>query len=257
MPFRLKSSMLALGASALFLWSASAHALVINISNSHFVQAATSVSDGDFRLVRAADDVRGEAAVTSSGLGGLLGNQGAVSTASATQSVLYDAQAGAFGSLQSSIDLGVGVTGFAESIFFVPFEILSASSFSLSVLRDVTGNATSILSAILELDPVGAPNTTIFDLDLLNPTTIISGLLAPGTYTLRIEAESGRDDTGTSGSSRLDFDFRFEDVSGGNTVPEPTSLALVAAAMGLMARLIRRPLRMRASGMASSVALAC
>lgn len=228
----------AIALAALCLCSASAQAGAI-VVNSHFLQADTSVSAEQERRVDAVDGVRFDDSVLSQGLG----SQGATGQARASQNVLYAEQGGASGFVESSVNLDSGISGSAQSLLFVAFDVTGLSNFLLDGSTLTDGNAFAGRRLRLRLDVAAGDDIEIFDLDFSSAAFSLAGTLDPGRYLFSVSTETASIDPGDSGRSRIDFDFRFDAVAGGNHVPEPGSLGLAAAALGLMAGLRRQPRR--------------
>lgn len=220
----------ALIVSALTLWAATAQAAFIS-TNSHFLTADTSVSEEQQQRVDAVDGVRFNGAQVSQGLG----SQGAVGTARALQDVLFDAEGGASGFVESAVNLGTGISGSAESLLFVAFDLSGQSRFTLDGFSEVEGNAFTtrrllLRQVVADVDPV-----EIFSVDFSDPSFSLSGLLEAGRYLLNVSTHTASADPGEGGHGRISFDFAFDAVTGGQTVPAPSPIALAAVAMGLMA----------------------
>jgi PEP-CTERM motif len=230
-----KPPLLAIVVASLSLWAASAQAGSVILVDSHFLQADTSVSDEQERRVDAVDGTRFDGSVVSQGLG----TQGRVGTASALQDVRFDRQLGASGFVESSVVLGSGISGSAQSLLFVAFELAGLSHFALEGFTEADGNAAATRSLSLLRDVDGGADVELFDFDFSTSSFSLSGLLDAGRYLFVASSRTDSADPGENGRNRIDFDLRFDAVPGGNNVPEPGSLALAAAALGLLARVRR------------------
>lgn len=218
-------ALLAGSAVALGAWAPSAQALAV--ATNHLVTADTSISERVREIDRPQDGVLFDRSVASSGLG----SQGQVSSASATQSVFFDADHGAFGSGTASLALSGGVSGEAESSLQGLFDIAQRSTFSVTALFEGLGNASATADLRLVLFGDDDLVQTILDVDQATPSVDVTGFLDPGAYLLFIGSKIASADPGESGSSRFEFNFRFDAVEGSNPVPEPSSLALVIGAL--------------------------
>jgi hypothetical protein len=230
-----KQPLLALAAAALALCTVSAHALTVTGASQHFLGADTSVSESVEQLAETADNAPFANELISQGLG----PQGAISRASASQDVQFDSQQGASGFVESSVSLGAGISGDARSLLTWRFDLTDQSHFALDGFAELVGNASARRRINLLRDVDGIDHLEIFDFDLSGSTFSLAGLLDPGRYFFNVFNNIRSADPGESGRNRIDFDLRFDAVPGGNNVPEPGSLALAAAALGLLARVRR------------------
>ncbi|MBL8276295.1 MAG: PEP-CTERM sorting domain-containing protein [Pelomonas sp.] len=230
----LSRTLLAAGTLTLAAWSPAAHAKAVLLG--HRLIAHTSVSELVSIKEDAIDGTLFDQSAQSLGLGG----QGQISSATAAQAILFDAHHGASGQGSASMALGAGDLGVATSTLAATFDLTQVSAFTVHALLEASGTAHAF--GQVQLSKAGPDDTErfVFDLNLGTPALDLSGVLDPGHYLLQVG--SGIDSLfgpGTSGSSRFQFNFRLDAVEGGNSVPEPSSIALVLGA-ALVGRTVRR-----------------
>ncbi|MBN8493900.1 MAG: PEP-CTERM sorting domain-containing protein [Burkholderiales bacterium] len=161
-----------------------------------------------------------------------VGPNGAVSSASVSESTVFDSRVGSLGTSDTRIDTSADVSGRTLATLVANFDLAVRSTFTVTGLFETQGSAEAL--GVLQLFRIGGDDLFLFSLE---DTTAFdfAGVMEPGNYGFFFRNGVATDDSGQSGSARFQYALRFTEDLGGHTVPEPGSLALAGLALALIA----------------------